>query len=384
MQVLVLDAEKRKSVPVVRALGSAGVHVVCASASRLAAGGWSRSCAQRRRCPPVATAEFVPWLLDKVESGTIDVVLGLEDDTIIRLLEHRSKLVPHTALPYPALDVFLTAAEKDRTLAAARAAGVPVPWTAVPESLDDARAALARCSYPCVVKPRRGSGGRGMALLRHPSEMGRYLDVHEHHPLPLIQEFIPHGGAYGVSLLYDEHGRARASFTHRRLREFPVSGGPSTLCESVSFPEIEEMACRLLDHLGWQGVAMVEFLIDARDGSPWLMEVNPRFWGSVSLGIAAGVDFPVLLCLLATGHDVEAPVARLGVRGRWLVPGDVMHFLQNPQRFRLEPSFFRFLDRDTHDFLLSWRDPLPMVALLAEMLFGGSKDGPASLVRRGW
>ena len=39
----------------------------------------------------------------------------------------------------------------------------------------------------------------------------------------------------------------------------------------------------------------IEFRIDSRDGVPKIMEVNPRFWGSLQLSILSGVDFPYLL-----------------------------------------------------------------------------------------
>lgn len=98
------------------------------------------------------------------------------------------------------------------------------------------------------------------------------------------------GDAYGVSVLFNK-GEQRAIFTHKRLREYPISGGPSTLRESIRYPEIEEYALDLLTALNWHGVAMVEFRVDARDGKPKLIEINPGFWTGLPLAIYAGVDF---------------------------------------------------------------------------------------------
>ena len=39
---------------------------------------------------------------------------------------------------------------------------------------------------------------------------------------------------------------------------------------------------------------MMEYKQDRRTGTPLLMEVNGRFWGSLQLAIDAGVDFPYL------------------------------------------------------------------------------------------
>jgi predicted ATP-grasp superfamily ATP-dependent carboligase len=110
-----------------------------------------------------------------------------------------------------------------------------------------------------------------------------------------------------------------AVFGHRRLREKPPTGGVSVLSESIAIPDDAlGYASRLLEELQWQGVAMVEFKVDSRDGVPKLMEVNGRFWGSLQLAIDAGVDFPNIL--LATLDDAPVPPAppyRAGVRNRW-------------------------------------------------------------------
>jgi len=48
---------------------------------------------------------------------------------------------------------------------------------------------------------------------------------------------------------------------------------------------------------------MVEYKIDSASGTPYLMEINGRFWGSVQLAIDAGVDFPRLLVECALGRE---------------------------------------------------------------------------------
>jgi predicted ATP-grasp superfamily ATP-dependent carboligase len=145
------------------------------------------------------------------------------------------------------------------------------------------------------------------------------------HP-SLIQERIV-GPGTGVFVLCDR-GRVRAAFAHRRLREKPPSGGASVLCESMPVdPALLAQAERLLGPLGWHGVAMLEYKQDRRSGTPFLMEVNGRFWGSLQLAIDAGVDFPHLCCQLAMGEPLDdVPSYAVGVRNRWLL-GDLDHLL---------------------------------------------------------
>ena len=120
---------------------------------------------------------------------------------------------------------------------------------------------------------------------------------------PIIQEYIK-GDGYGVSMLFN-NGEPRAKCTHRRLREYPITGGPSTLRVSVNHPAMEKIARDLLEHYDWHGLAMVEFKIRDSDKKPVLIEVNPRMWGSINQSILAGVNFPYLLYTMAMEGDVK-------------------------------------------------------------------------------
>ncbi len=148
-----------------------------------------------------------------------------------------------------------------------------------------------------------------------------------------------------------------------------MTGGASTLRESVRRDDVRDMGLSLLKALNWFGVAMVEFKLDPRDGIPKLMEVNPRFWGSLSLAIEAGVNFPYLLYLMSRGEKFK-PVEHyeIGKRCRWLLPGDILHFIHNPKRGSLIPPFFRFWDGNTAYDILSLKDPLPALGRVLTLL----------------
>lgn len=96
------------------------------------------------------------------------------------------------------------------------------------------------------------------------------------------------------------------------------------------------------------------------------MEVNPRFWGSLHLAIVSGADFPYLVLKMARGEMFE-PVLHypVGKRCRWLLFGDILHFLKNPHRLHLRPSFFDFFEPNTSYDIISREDPLPVLGAMA-------------------
>jgi predicted ATP-grasp superfamily ATP-dependent carboligase len=270
-----------------------------------------------------------------------------------------------TYLPIVSFEKLQLARRKEKILQLAQDQGIPIPKTWFIESLPQLNELKHSLPYPVVIKPQMSSGAVGISYPKNPDElMEQYLSIHQRFPYPFIQERIPREGpGYGASFLLNEKGEVKASFVHKRLREYPVTGGASTLRESVRRDDIRDMALTLLSSLDWFGVAMVEFKLDCRDGIPKLMEINPRFWGSLSLAISAGVNFPYLLYRMSRGENFE-PVEhyQIGKRCRWFLPGDILHFISNPRRRSLMHEFFHFRGRNTAYDILSLTDPLPTLA----------------------
>ena len=69
---------------------------------------------------------------------------------------------------------------------------------------------------------------------------------------------------------------------------------------------------------------MVEYKRDRRDGTYRLLEVNPRFWGSVPLARLSGLNLPA--ALVANAVDGSLPqdtMAKTGVKMR-ILPKDIL------------------------------------------------------------
>ncbi|NNL85193.1 MAG: ATP-grasp domain-containing protein, partial [Myxococcales bacterium] len=308
---MVFDGETRAALAVTRSLGRAGVDVQVLANTPTSLAGVSRYAAARTTLPdPNRTPDAFCAVLEELAAASGPAVwLPLTDASLTLVSSIRDRL-GEVVLPFPDAGALARAWDKWETLAAASEAGLATPDTILLDSREVVVQAEQRCRFPAVLKPRfsrwrapDGSLRTGVVeRVDRPEDLrAAWERLHAEIPSPLLQEFIP-GGGMGVFALADR-GRVVANFAHRRLREFPPSGGVSVLRESIEVPEtLAKASASLLASLEWHGVAMIEFRVDARDGTPYVMEINPRFWGSLQLAIDAGVDFPALLYRMALGE----------------------------------------------------------------------------------
>lgn len=172
--------------------------------------------------------------------------------------------------------------------------GIPVPrqYGGTPER------------YPVVVKPHCGEKFGLKAKDRYivannAEEYAAALSVmSKYDPCPIVQERVEGIGA-GASLLLDRDSRLISALCHRRIREYPASGGPSTCCESFYSKDLIDRAFRLLSSFGFVGMAMVEFK------GEHVLEVNPRVWGSFPMTERAESPLACRYARAAAGERLE-------------------------------------------------------------------------------
>jgi predicted ATP-grasp superfamily ATP-dependent carboligase len=134
----------------------------------------------------------------------------------------------------------------------------------------------------------------------------------------IVQEVI-RGRLVALTVLCDGRRRVVARVQQEALRIWPGEAGMSARARTV--PIDEELSAgveRLLGDLGWFGLAQLQFLAPPAE-APRLIDLNARFYGSLALAVAAGVNLPALWARLATGRAVPRRAdAAAGVRYQWL------------------------------------------------------------------
>lgn len=332
--VLVLDGQTNQALACVRSLGRAGYRVLVASRHRLPLAGWSRWSAGHRRLGGDTAAEFAALREWAAQREVAMVFPMIESSCLLCNGEREAWESAGIRVGCAEPATLVQAFDKGRTLEAAEACGLTIPPTRLPSSEVEFARQATELGYPCVVKARFSEvlvdgtllRGGGASYVGGPADLAAAVRENRQGPhWPILQKFVP-GRGKGVSGLCDR-GRPLLLYAHERLRDVRPSGSGSSLRRSIPLePRLREPVERLLARLEWHGPVMVEFRDDG-ESSPWLMEVNGRFWGSTQLAIEAGLDIPRAWAELLEGKRV-APVSEYasGVTLRWLW-GDVKRLL---------------------------------------------------------
>lgn len=294
---IITDGKYRSSIAAARALGRAGYNVIvtqtkedCPSeppvfSSKYADGVWIEG--------SVKDKEYPDRLLELIKGSGKPILFPVGADTLNAVAADKARFEKHACFLIAASDVLDALNDKERVHERAPEFGfcVPKEYSGEPEK------------YPVVIKPHCGEklglkAADRYAVAKNAADFKAKLEkMKEYDPEPIVQEKIE-GDGRGVSLLLGRDGELLSAICHRRLREFPATGGPSTLC----ITEYDELAIKkahkLLKSFGFIGMAMVELKGDA------LLEVNPRVWGTFPLTVFAGSSFTENYAKAAAGEKV--------------------------------------------------------------------------------
>jgi len=378
----VLDGDERASLAVTRSLLRAGypVHVTAGRTRSLAGvtrGAKAEVLAARPLDAPERYAQEVGTLAGRLG---VALVVPVTDASAEAVVGNAALLPAGVRLPFAPYATYREASDKVRVHALALESGIGIAETAIVRAKGDAVPSDSAL-YPGYLKPHRsvvGAGQRqktGVQFVADAAACAQALEALHSDAFPVMIQRRVHGAGEGI-FIARWGGRTIARFAHRRLREKPPAGGVSVYRESIAADAVALAGCeRLLDALGWEGVAMIEGKRDDERGGWRVMEINGRFWGSLQLAIEAGVDFPALLVGAVLGDPpVPVPEWREGVRLRWEW-GEVDHLLIRLRRSReqlrlsadapgrlgaLGAFLAHRIGRDRLE-VFRWNDPLPFV-----------------------
>lgn len=368
--MLVTGGEHIGALAAVRALGSAGYEPWVAASDSNAYAARSRAASGLILVPNSGhdPEGFIENVRSAGEAHRFTAMLVGTERDLIAVARLRQRL-GSLAIGTPELGTVLGITSKSTVNRLASEAGLNVPPT-MEVDRDELRTG-DRLRGPLVVKPLRSeldANGTGLVHLRA-HRVDTYGELRRLAPTLtgdrwLIQPCI--NGTLGAICGVAWHGAIVCAVHQVAKRIWPTDIGMSAYAHTVPPDhELEAGVARLVSVLGWSGIFQAQF-IHTEEGS-YLIDLNPRIYGSLALATAAGLNLPAILVELLAGRTVEVAPYRVGVRYR--AEQDVralFHLLRTgrpaaasrgliPRRFTAHP-------------VVSLKDPLPVLTGIAKLV----------------
>lgn len=310
---VVTDCKYRSAIPVARALSRAGYTVIAVQTkgemsytppvffSKHVKESIIIDCSAKEEC-------YADKLISALEKYARPVLFCTGADTLRTVANNRERFEKYADFTISDLETIDMLNDKELVAKRAEELGLMTPksYSGVPDE------------FPVVIKPHCGekSGLKAeerYAVATDVDSYNRIMDrMRRYDDSPIVQKKIT-GDGMGACILIDKKGALVNAICHRRVREYPVTGGPSACCDSFYDEKMIEQAYRLLRSFSFVGMAMVEFK------GEYILEVNPRLWGSYPLTECSDSHFTESYAKISRGENFT-PSRYKNVR---------MHFLLN-------------------------------------------------------
>ena len=279
---------------------------------------------------------YVDVLIDICKKEKVDVLLPIMSVELNALAENRDRFADvGTIVSVSDPAALAVANDKRKLLDYLREQGLPCADYYAVNSMDELLATVRKLGYPekrVCVKATNGSGSRGFRLLdakasrfdmflhEKPSagvirleELTAILEEAEAFPELLVMEYLP-GAEYSVDLLAD-HGKVLVGCCRKSLR---MENSIMLDAEIVDAPAVLELCAAVTEKLGLDGNIGFD-LRERADGTPLIMECNPRITAGIPYFALAGVNLPYLCIKHLLGEELPDCSLKYGtvVKRRW-------------------------------------------------------------------
>ncbi|MEK6720751.1 MAG: carboxylate--amine ligase [Chloroflexota bacterium] len=299
------------------------------------------------------------------------------DAAVLTMSEARADLPPAYRFVLPDHELLARLVDKVAFAELAAEHDLPIPPTAVIRDLHDAHRAAATLGFPIVVKPPiktagwQASAGAKAIRVEDPAALLALVEQALGWSDVLIAQTWIDGGEdrlISCNAYFDREGRPQATFMARKLRQWPLDTGTSSLGEEIRDDEALEASVRLFSTVGYRGLAYLEVKRDAQTGALGIIEPNlGRPTGRSAIAERGGVE--LLLTAYADALGLPLPVNRTqAYRGaKWIYwRHDLQASVVRIRRGELTvPGWIRSVGGRPIEAVGSVRDPLPFLLDIA-------------------
>jgi len=310
----------------------------------------------------ITEEEFKQGLIDFFKRHFMDAVLPYSERSTAIILSMKSEIEEEVVVPFGSLEDFQILNDKYLVARIANEQSIPTPNFKLIEN-GKALTKVSEIGFPVVLKCCKASGvNEALRICQDYDEVEQAYNHLSGREVPyslfpcdqlVAQEFIE-GKIYDACFAVKD-GQVLAGMSQVREWTIPVSGGFGAYNITKKVPEIIEYGRRLFESIPWTGPAQLEFIFDKKTKKYKLIEVNPRFWGTMGLSIKAGVNFPKYILEAGFNGKLQpSPNVKDGIEFRWLLQETLAaEILQGKGKVTIGKHLLRVLSRQIDNFSYS-------------------------------
>ena len=269
---------------------------------------------------------YASVLLDICRKEKVDIIIPIMSAELLTLAENEALFKEAgVTVSLSGMEALKIANNKLHLFEYMEATGIPTPRFCAVDSVEDVDKAIEHVGVPVVFKTNEGSGSRGMRIidpsksrfdiLFHEKPTSAYITLKEFKetllegdmPQMMAMEYLP-GKEYSVDILC-ENGEVIYSLCRRGLNV-----QTSIILDGVveDKPEISALCNQVVQKLKLTG--NIGFDVKERaDGTPVIMECNPRVTAGISEFTASGVNLLYLNIKRCLGEEIPVLTPKYGV-----------------------------------------------------------------------
>jgi predicted ATP-grasp superfamily ATP-dependent carboligase len=265
--------------------GDVDLRRICSGCEAIIEQKRGKSCGKiESKFKPEAFLEMTKSLLERHEIDAMLLSSGLDD--FFHVLHGLNDLVPILG---NSPRVIKRVRKKPGFFEELKSLRIAHPETIIVKDIDEAKAAAAKIKYPVAIKPVRGFGGVGVRTAHNSKEIERvFLEASFVSEDLLVQEFINGVHASMSFLVADKNIKILAVNEQMLGLRFLFQQEPFGYCGNIVplhfansiLESCKRVTEKISSHFGLKGSNGIDLVI-SEDGTPYVMEVNPRFQGTL-------------------------------------------------------------------------------------------------------
>ncbi|PZX59153.1 putative ATP-grasp superfamily ATP-dependent carboligase [Algoriphagus ratkowskyi] len=351
--VLIPDGDTPNTLSIVRCLGEIKkIKIFVLSKDKNHPVRYSRHITKFLHYPNVETEEGkLKAIIEAIEETNADILLPIDIEFIRLAAANKdilSKLI--AVAPIPEIEAFDTANDKWLLSKWLKVNDLPQPETILFKSTDNLDDIISTLTFPIILKPIIGCGGRGIQIIKNIQELYNWNNKFKNSEDHVIQSYI---NGYDIDCSVISIDGKIIIHTIQKSIKYVIDDPWAYAMEFADNEAVYEIVKEIVEKFNWTGVNNIALRYDENTQDFKVIEMNPRYWASVLATLFTGVNFPYTSCLLALKKEVPKTSAsnKIVIRS-----GDALKMMM--KRFTKQ----NYLHYNNTYLELTIKDPIPTIA----------------------